>query len=198
MAALGKIIEDRAAAMAEGTPLTAKEFLDVGTRAAVDQALSRLARQGVLERIGRGLYARPVASRYGTHAPSISSVLHGLAIQTGAPIAASGAAAANALGLTTQVPVKEVYLTTGRSRRLQLGGRTVELRHAPPWQLVLPGRVAGDAVRALAWAGRSRAPTTIQSLRSKLTASDLAEVASARARLPTWVAQQVSDLLRHA
>ena len=43
----------------EGDILVAYDFLDLSTRAAVDQALQRLARQGVLRRIGRGVYDRP-------------------------------------------------------------------------------------------------------------------------------------------
>ena len=62
-----------------------------------------------------------------------------------------GGAAANALGLTTQVPVRPVYLTSGPNRRLRLCAQTVHLRHAPRWQLVAPHRPAGNIVRALAW-----------------------------------------------
>ena len=58
--------------------------------------------------------------------------------------------AAYVMGLTTQVPVKCIYLTSGPSRTLTLSRGRIELRHAPPWQLVLAGRRAGEAVRALA------------------------------------------------
>ena len=73
----------------------------------------------------------------------------------------------------------------------------VELRHAPVWQLIFPGRVAGDVVRALAWLGSEKAGEAIQKLRAKLPAFELKEVASARARLPTWMAQEVSALVTH-
>jgi hypothetical protein len=61
----------------------------------------------------------------------------------GETIVSNGAAAANALGLTTQVPVRSVYLTSGRSRKMHLGKQVVELRHAPRWQLALANRPAG-------------------------------------------------------
>ena len=108
-----------------------------------------------------------------------------------------GAAAANALGLTTQVPVRAVYLTSGRNRRLKLGAQMVEFRHAPIWQLIFPGRASGDMVRALAWLGPEKAGEAIRKLRTKLPMSDLEEVTSARARLPTWMAQEVSALVKH-
>ncbi len=93
--------------------------------------------------------------------------------------------------------MRAVYLTSGRSRRLKLGAQTVEFRHAPIWQLILPGRVAGDVVRALAWLGPEKAGEAIGRLRSKLPPSALEEVAAARARLPTWMAQEVSALVAH-
>ena len=108
-----------------------------------------------------------------------------------------GAAAANALGLTTQVPMRAVYLTSGPSRRLKLGAQMIEFRHAPIWQLIFPGRAAGEVVRALAWLGPEKAGEAIQKLRAKLPASELKEVASARSRLPTWMAQEVSALVTH-
>ncbi|HEY5330609.1 MAG TPA: DUF6088 family protein, partial [Acidobacteriaceae bacterium] len=133
----------------EGKHITAKELLHLGNRAAVDQVLSRLAKSGQLLRVSRGLYVAPVQSRFGARPPSASKTVESLGEQRGETVVRHGAAAANALGLTTQVPVREVYLTSGPSRELKLGAQVVELRHAPSWQLVLPGSVAGDAVRAL-------------------------------------------------
>ena len=100
--------------------------------------------------VGRGIYVLPVESRFGTRAPSTIKMVEGLANQRGETIVSHGAAAANALGLTTQVPMRAVYLTSGPNRRLKLGAQVVELRHAPIWQLIFPGRAAGEVVRALA------------------------------------------------
>ncbi|ANH73191.1 hypothetical protein ACS15_1871 [Ralstonia insidiosa] len=163
----------------------------------MDQVLSRLVQRGALLRAGRGIYVLPVESRFGSRAPSASKMVEGLAHQRGETIVSHGAAAANALGLTTQVPVRSVYLTSGPSRRLKLGAQTVEFRHAPVWQLIFPGRAAGDVVRALAWLGPERAGEALRTLRAKLPAAEMKEVASARARLPTWMAKEVSALVSH-
>jgi len=185
---------EHASGLPEGTPLAAKELLHLGSRAAVDQALSRLARLGSLMRAGRGLYIRPIESRFGTRAPVASKVVEAIAAQRGESVAPHGAAAANELGLTTQVPVREVYLTSGRSRRLQLGAQVIELRHVPAWQLVLLGRPAGAAIRALAWLGPERASEALRTLQRKLPPTELQAVVAARAGLPTWMAQEVSAL----
>lgn len=197
MQTLAQRVLAHAAGLPEGTPLTAKELLHLGSRAAVDQVLSRLVQRSSLLRAGRGIYVRPVESRFGTRAPSAVKMTEGLANQRGETIVSHGAAAANALGLTTQVPMRAVYLTSGPSRRLKLGAQMVELRHAPLWQLIFPGRAAGEVVRALAWLGPEKAGDAILKLRAKLPASDLKEVTSARSRLPTWMAREVSALVDH-
>ena len=181
----------------EGALLTAKGLLHLGQRAAVDQALSRLARRGKLLRAGRGLYVRPVESRFGARAPTTEKVVAGLAELRGETVASHGAAAANALGLTSQVPVRSVYLTSGPSRTLRLGRQSVEMRHAPAWQLVLAGRPAGEILRALAWLGPSKAEGALLTLRRTLPASDLQALAKAAPLLPTWLAQLVSQPFAH-
>lgn len=175
----------------EGTPVGAKSLLHLGNRAAVDQGLSRLATRGQLIRAGRGVYLRPITSRFGTRAPSVEQALEALAVQRGEIIVSSGAAAANSLGLTTQVPVRSVYLTSGRTRKMSLGKQIVELRHAPRWQLAMPHRPAGQAVRALAWLGPERAEAALQTLKRKLPPAAFSELVAAAPQLPTWLARSV-------
>ena len=181
-----------AATLPEGTPLSARSLLHLGSRVAIDQALSRLARSGALLRAGRGLYVRPVRARFGVRSPASATVLARLAEQTGEIIVSQGAAAANALGLTTQVPVREMYLTSGRTRKLQLGAQTIELRHAPRWQLA--GHQAGEAVRALHWLGPIHGASGIARLAKNLRKPDVRELLSLRSRLPNWLAREVSAL----
>jgi predicted transcriptional regulator of viral defense system len=137
-----KILE-YAARLPEGIPMTAKELLHLGSRAAVDQVLARLAKRGQLLRAGRGIYVRPVETRFGTRPPSVERTVQLLAESKGETVAPHGSATANALGLTTQVPTRLVYLTSGRSRRLNVGNQSVEFRHAPRWQLMMAERPAG-------------------------------------------------------
>ena len=145
-------------------------------------------------RVERGLYVLPVKSRFGSRAPSIRKTVEAVAAQRGERIATSGAMAANKLGLTTQVPVRLVFLTSGRSRKLKLGRQEIEFRHAPPWQLVLSRRKAGDAVRALAWLGPEKAETALSEIGPLLTAEERQELASITAQMPGWLAGPVSRL----
>jgi hypothetical protein len=179
------------AGLPEGAAVFAKGLLHLGNRAAVDQALSRLTGRGQLIRAGRGVYLRPIASRFGPRAPSVEQAVEALATQKGEIIVSNGAAAANALGLTTQVPVRPVYLTSGRSRKMHLGKQVVELRHAPRWQLALAHRPAGEAVRALAWLGPEQAEAALTTLKRKMPPGAFGELVAAAPQLPTWLAQSV-------
>lgn len=179
----------------EATPIAAKQLLHLGSRAAVDQALSRLARGGHLLRIGRGLYVRPLHTRFGKRSPEISTVLDAVQRETGEVIAPSGAATANQLGLTTQVPLRSLYLTSGRTRHLTLGAQTVHLQHVPRWQLTRAETPAGAVIRVLAWGGRARGRALTAALRRTLSPETIEELSQVRGRVPTWMAQELSALL---
>lgn len=191
MQRLAEQILDYAGRLPEGSPVAAKSVLHLGNRAAVDQALWRLAERGQLIRAGRGLYLLPVSSRHGIRLPSVQKAVEALASQSGEVIVSSGAAAANTLGLTTQVPVLSVYLTSGRSRTMRFGKQTIELRHAPRWQLALADRPAGAVVRALAWLGPEKADAALVALKHKILPSTFDEIVAAAPQLPTWLARSV-------
>jgi hypothetical protein len=197
MSHLAETILSAAQTLPEGGLLSAKAFLHLASRAAVDQTFTRLTREGKLMRVVRGAYAAPVVSRFGVRPPSTETVVRAMASASGEVIVANGATEANALGLTTQVPTREVFLTSGRSRHLQLGNRTVELKHGPRWQLALGTRPAGMAIRALAWLGPEHAPQALPRLQAKLPPAEWVAMRSARAVLPSWLARAVSEASPH-
>jgi predicted transcriptional regulator of viral defense system len=113
MSQLALAVLSVAQSLPEGGLLSPKEFLHLGTRAAIDQTLTRLTKEGLLLRVGRGVYTLPVQGRFGVRPPSTESVVEAIEAASGEVVVPSGAAEANALGLTTQVPIKEEFLTTG-------------------------------------------------------------------------------------
>ncbi len=195
MPSLPSQIVSHAAESPEGTLLCPSALLHLGSRAAVDQALSRLARKGELMRVCQGVYVRHIQTGSGSRPPAVEKVLASLSALWGETIVPCGDTAANALGLTTQTPVQRVYLTSGPKRKLKLGGLAVELRHAPRWQLVAPHRPAGDAVRALAWLGPEEVEENLETLGHKLSSEDMEELAATRAVMPAWLAQPVSAMV---
>ena len=119
MSSLPNQIMNHADESPEGMLLCPSALLHLGSRAAVDQALSRLARKRELMRVCQGVYVRPTVTRFGPRPPAVEKVIASLSALWGETIVPSGGAAANALGLTTQVPVRSVYLTSGPNRRFE-------------------------------------------------------------------------------
>jgi len=197
MKSLAKQIMEYAEASPEATPICPGALLHLGKRGAVNQALSRLARSGQLLRICQGVYMRPIETRFGRCAPSVGQSLRSLSELWGETIVPNGGGAANWLGLTNQNPVRSVYLTSGRSRRLLFGKHPVELCHAPRWQLAAPHRMAGMVIRALAWLGPHEVEDGLDTVLPRLTQEDLDELSAARAVMPRWMAEPLSTRLAH-
>lgn len=188
-----KILE-HASELPEGTPLQSDGLLHLGNRPAVGRALSRLSKCGKLFRIGRGIYVLPIYSRWGKAAPYPCQTVKALAEQRGERVVFDCASAANLLGLTTQNPMREIYLTSGRSCTLFFGRQEVELRHAPDWQLALGESKAGKALRALEWFGPNWKDTAVKQLRRLLSKKDREKLASVSTPMPAWVSAAVREI----
>jgi len=110
----------------------------------------------------------------------------------------SGAASANALGLTTQVPTQMIYWTSGRSRKLNLGKLAIQLVHVPSWQLAFAKERAGEIVRALAWAGPERVNEVLKEIEGKVPRTEIQKVAQQVSRFPSWMASALSGSAANA
>lgn len=194
--ALANDILRRVRGHGRGYVFSARDFLDLGSRAAVDQALARMASGDQIRRIDRGLYDLPrLHDRIGALWPSADDVARALARQTDSHVKASGPLAANALGLTTQVPAQATYLTDGPSRAVHVGRLRVALRHAGRTDMLLPDTVAGLAIVALRYLGRDGvSPDMLDRLASKLDDADRQRLRRVRRQLPGWLGSTVDQL----
>lgn len=157
-----KIVE-RLRRQGQGKVFTPKDFLDLGSRESVDQALSRLAKAETVQRLGRGLYCYPkINKRLGIIiSPDVDEIASALARQTGSRIAPSGAMAANRLGLSTQVPAKPVYLTDGRSRKVRIGNFLIVVKHVAPKELPVGNQISATVLQALRYLGKEAIDCTV-------------------------------------
>lgn len=153
------------AASAEGRVIRATQLLDIIDRALADQTLKRLATRGNLVKLGRGLYALPVESKFGPIVERDESFIRGLELLHNEKIADSGAMEALGLGITTQVPVRTVYWTSGKSRKYRLKKSTIEFRHMPHAVIAIEGDW-GRIVRAIA--GGFSSSTDLKALARKV------------------------------
>lgn len=173
-----------------------RDFLDLGSRAAVDQALTRLADAGGIRRLDRGLYDLPrVHPKVGPLWPSAEVVARAVARQTGSHVKGAGALAANALGLSTQVPAAVTFLTDGPSRTVRIGRLDVVLLHAGRVDMLLPDSRAGLVIVALKHLGRGAAtPDLVARLSATLDDADRRRLRGVRKMLPGWLGATVAQL----
>lgn len=182
-------IRERFAVSAAGQVLTPRDLLDLGSRDAVDQALSRLCREGSLRRVGRGLYALPRRHPlFGELSVSSDAVAEALAGRDALRLQPAGAYAANQLGLTEQVPMRLLFLTDGPTRRLRLDdGREIVLKQTTPRTMQTAGRISGTVIAALRWLGRDAVDDdTIAKLRRRLSDGDKAILREDAPRAPAY------------
>lgn len=179
-----------------GSVFTAVDFLDLGSRETVRQVLSRSARRGEIRQLARGLYDLPVTdAELGALHPSPEAVARALAGRDAVRLQLTGPAAANALGLTTQVPLRVVYLTDGANRAVQIGKLRIELRKTTPRQMATAGRPGGMIIQALRWLGRRNVDDrTVAILRRKIPAADRAGLLDDARFAPDWIGKILRQL----
>lgn len=176
---------------------TSHDFLNLGSRVAVNQALSRLAHDGQVVRVGRGIFYLPkINPRLGISVPPApDDVADALARQTGSRILPSGATAANRLGLSTQVPAKAVYLTDGRSHRWRSGVWDIQFKHVSPRNFRPRHPISLLVFQALKHLGKDGVgDTTLAALQSTLTPDQKNALSKDSRHAPDWIANLIHRL----
>ena len=169
---------------------TPVDFVDLGSRAAVDKALSRNCKSGAIRRAGRGLYHQPRNHpTLGPLGPSYDAMQDLIQRKAGGDVFPTGAHAANALGLSDQVPMRSWYLTTGPNRTIQNGKSEIVLRHISPRFVSTKNPRSAQVILALRWIGRHAVDDTIISkLRRNLSPADRAALPADASCAPAWIA----------
>jgi hypothetical protein len=192
-----KTILRRIRAKHRGWVFTPKEFADLGPRTAIDQTLFRLQRGGTIRRLAQGIYEFPrIHPRIGVLSPSAEAVARAVAARTNSRIQVSQAKAANLLGLSTQVPAQNVFLTEGPSRTLKIGNQTIVLKHTAPSKMIGAGTEAGlviQAVRGFGPNGANEIPAT--AISEKLPATVKSEIKRLLPAAPAWAQPILSRIV---
>ena len=117
-----------------GTVFFADEYAHYSNPKRVQKAMEQLVEKGLVIRVARGIYCYPKKDKVwntGFLPPSYDDIANAIAKKEHAKIVPTGIHALNRLGLSEQVPMRLVYLTSGRSRTLQLmDGQTLQFRTA--------------------------------------------------------------------
>lgn len=150
---LKSLIQARTAAAGPRAVWTPRDFLDLGSRDAVDKTLQRLVKSGDLRRVDRGLYDRPAFNSLTQQSspPDPRGVIDAVARRDQIRVLVDGMTAANDLGLTDAVPAKILVHTDARLRPIRLGRLEITFRPTAASKLYWAGRPAMRVVQALHW-----------------------------------------------
>lgn len=114
----------------------------------VTKLLALFEKEGLITRIAKGMYIKARKTRFGVVYPSAFELVKEIAKRDKAKIIPTGDTTANRLGFSTQVPMNACFLTSGSSRKLTLGKRTITLRHGSPKNFTYKGKLMSELVQA--------------------------------------------------
>ena len=175
----------------KGWVFTPVHFSDLGSRDAVASALRRYRQSGLIRQLARGLYDYPRTDpELGVLSPSPDAVARALAGRHVVRLQPSGAYAANLLGLSTQIPMKIVYLTDGRSRTVQIGKQKIILKQTTPRNMATAGRISGLVIQTLRHLGQKHVDEDIIArLDRRLDADAKKQLLKDLRFAPAWIAE---------
>ena len=134
-----------------------EDFLSYGSAKAGSKALERLAKEQIIARVARGIYARLVIDpTLGQIKPGTEAIAEAIRRRDKARIIPTGVMALNALGLSTQVPMNVVYLTDGAARKIAVGKRKIVFKKTSPRNLAAIGKISGLAIQAMKEIGKDK------------------------------------------
>lgn len=195
-----KHIERSIKAKPRGTLVFPEDFSSYGSADAIRKALDRLEDKHVLVRVAHGIYVRPKKSGLiGIVLPTAEEVAEAIAKRDRIRTVPSGSYALNALGLSTQIPMKIVLLTDGSPREIKVGRRSVKFKRTTPKNLLVKGRISGLAIQALKELGNGHvSDQEEEKIVALLRTEDVATLKHDIELAPVWVQKIMSKALQDA
>lgn len=143
-------VVNRIGALKPGSILFPTDFRGIGTDDAIKKALSRLVKDSMLERLAHGIYFVPKNHpTFGKLYPSLEEVAEAVAEHEHVRIRPAGAYALNKLGLSTQVPTRQVYITDGQAREIKVGKGGIKFKPTTPKKFGMKGPISSLVIQAL-------------------------------------------------
>ena len=174
----------------KGWSFTANDFLRDFKRNNVDKALSTLLKKGKIKRATRGVYYFPKYSELLKKelSPNVDQVAQAIASKFNWRIQASGNAALNLLGLSTQVPGRYDYLSDGPDRSYQIGNTTLTFKKSALKEIGFKHRESGLIVHALKALGKERIDNKIiDKIKGQLDSNKCNKIMKDTKTVTSWV-----------
>ncbi|MBU2900632.1 DUF6088 family protein [Maribacter dokdonensis] len=191
-------IEQKIRELKPGSIIFTEDFQEYGSSGAVKVALHRIVKKGLLHTLARGIYTKPKFSKLLNQdvLPSAEQVATAIAERDRARLLPTGVYAQNMLGLSTQVPLKLVYLTDGSPRKINIGNRTIQFKKTTPKNLALRGEISKLVVQALKEIGKDKVTNQeLKKITALLKKEDVKDLKHDIALAPQWVAEIMAKAL---
>lgn len=184
-----ELIKNQLNRMPKGIPFTIQSITENASYANARQVLSRLVKTGEVMRATRGLYVRPKEVPYlGKVLPSSEKVVQAISKQTGEIITPHGAEAVRMLQLSTQVPMRPIYYTSGTSRKIKVGKQIITLKHISPRKQVNPGTVTCTVITALWYLGKHNMnEIVVKKIKEQLSEKQFSDLLKHTNKMPVWM-----------
>ena len=196
------VIEAKVASKLEklpkGSVLFVDDFLDYGSSESIKKALLRLKEKGLLVRLAHGIYLYPKTDKeLGILFPSTEEIAKAIARRDKSRIVPTGVQALNKLGLSTQVPMKVVFLTDGAARSIKVGKRTITFKKTSPKNLLPKGEISGLAIQALKTIGQNKLDNDTSKKLQTILEKEMKENILHDAKLaPAWINKIIMQAIR--
>jgi hypothetical protein len=126
------------------------DFRGTGSEAAIKMSLSRLVKEGKIERLAQGIYLHAkIHPVIGKLQPSLDEIAEAIAEKEHIRIQPSGAYALNKLGLSDQVPTRLVYITDGQAKQIRIGEGSIKFKPTSPKKFGMIGKISGLVIQGL-------------------------------------------------
>ena len=178
----------------------ADEFRKFGANDAVRQVLSRLCKKKILIRLSAGIYLYPKVDKdIGIVYPSIENIAKTIAKREKTRLIPTGTYALNALGLSTQVPTKVVFLTDGTARIVKVGEKaTIKFKRTVAKNLSYKGKISLLAISALKEIGKDKVrDEDLQKIKEALQHESQKNIIHDIALAPVWISDTILKLMNN-
>lgn len=191
-------IESRILKSNRGAFFFAEDFVNLGTSENIRQKLSRLVKEGVLDRIAPGIYLKSKKDPIlGIIHPNLDQIAREIAKRNKARIAPTGVMALYLLGLTTQIPLKIVYLTDGSPRQIKIGSRAIKFKNAAPKNFAIKDEVLQLVVQAFKEVGHKELNAVfLERIKPAVAKMDKNVLDSQLRYAAVWIRKEIDKLFK--
>jgi len=184
-------IERAIKARTAGSLLFPDDFAGKGSADSIRKALQTLKDNGLIKSVAHGIYVRPKVNSYiGEVMPTAEEVAQAIAKRDKIRLVPTGAYSLHALGLSTQIPLKLVFLTDGAARTIKVGKRTIKLKKTTPKNLMAIGKISSLVIQALREIGKDKTrPVELKQIIQLLKKEDLKLLKYDIKLAPEWIKQ---------